>query len=92
MRRYLTTAAIASQRRGKPLLPQHERRLHDNEETGLFDEMFSSRYAKNYLKRFTGRLQASKQESRVEARSNTSTVALRVVGGDEKGNLEFETV
>jgi hypothetical protein len=30
--------------------------------------------------------------SRVEAASNTSTVALRVVGGDEKGSLESETV
>jgi hypothetical protein len=30
--------------------------------------------------------------SRVEAGSNTSTVTLRVVGGDEKGSLEFETV
>jgi hypothetical protein len=29
---------------------------------------------------------------RVEAGSNTSTVTLRVVGGDEKGNLESETV
>jgi hypothetical protein len=29
---------------------------------------------------------------RVEAGSNTSTVALRVVGGDEKGILESETV
>jgi hypothetical protein len=28
----------------------------------------------------------------VEAGSNTSTVALRVVGGDETGSLEFETV
>jgi hypothetical protein len=28
----------------------------------------------------------------MEAGSNTSTVALRVVGGDEKGNLESETV
>jgi hypothetical protein len=28
----------------------------------------------------------------VEARSNTSTVALRVVGGDENGGLESETV
>jgi hypothetical protein len=28
----------------------------------------------------------------VEAGSNTSTVALRVVGGDEKGSLESETV
>jgi hypothetical protein len=29
---------------------------------------------------------------RVEAGSNTSTVTLRIVGGDEKGSLEFETV
>jgi hypothetical protein len=29
---------------------------------------------------------------RVEAGSNTSTVTLRVVGGDEKGSLETETV
>jgi hypothetical protein len=31
-------------------------------------------------------------DSRVEAGSNTSTVTLRVVGGDEKGSLESETV
>jgi hypothetical protein len=31
-------------------------------------------------------------ESRVEAGSNTSTVTLRVVGGDEKGSLNSETV
>jgi hypothetical protein len=30
--------------------------------------------------------------TRVEVGSNTSTVALRVVGGDEKGSLESETV
>jgi hypothetical protein len=30
--------------------------------------------------------------ARVEAVSNTSTVTLRVVGGDEKGSLESETV
>jgi hypothetical protein len=30
--------------------------------------------------------------SRVEAGSNTSTVTLRVVVGDEKGSLESETV
>jgi hypothetical protein len=30
--------------------------------------------------------------SRVEEVSNTSTVGLRVVGGDEKGSLESETV
>jgi hypothetical protein len=31
-------------------------------------------------------------ETRVESESNTSTVALRVVGGDEKGSLKSETV
>jgi hypothetical protein len=31
-------------------------------------------------------------DTRVEARSNTSTVTLRVVGGDEKGSLKSETV
>jgi hypothetical protein len=39
------------------------------------------RYSQNTTKR-----------SRVEAGSNTSTVALRVVGGDEKVSLESETV
>jgi hypothetical protein len=32
------------------------------------------------------------QSSRVEAGSNTSTVTLRGIGGDEKGSLESETV
>jgi hypothetical protein len=32
------------------------------------------------------------EESRVETGSNTSTVTLRVVGGDEKESLESETV
>jgi hypothetical protein len=31
-------------------------------------------------------------DTRVEAGSNTSTVTLRVVGGDEKGSLKSETV
>jgi hypothetical protein len=31
-------------------------------------------------------------KTRVEAGSNTPTVTLRVVGGDEKGSLESETV
>jgi hypothetical protein len=34
----------------------------------------------------------SSEDPRVEASSNTSTVALRVVGGDEKGSFESETV
>jgi hypothetical protein len=35
---------------------------------------------------------SSDRVSRVEAGSNTSTMTLRVVGGDEKGSLESETV
>jgi hypothetical protein len=31
-------------------------------------------------------------DTRVEAGSNTSTVTLRVVGGDEKGSLKSETI
>jgi hypothetical protein len=34
----------------------------------------------------------SLDENRVEAGSNTSTVTLRVVGGDEKGSLKYDTV
>jgi hypothetical protein len=30
--------------------------------------------------------------SHVEAESNTSTIVLRVVGGDEKGSFESQTV
>jgi hypothetical protein len=38
-------------------------------------------------------MKSQKREiSSVEAGSNTSTVALRVVGGDEKGSFESETV
>jgi hypothetical protein len=33
-----------------------------------------------------------RESPRVEAGSNTSTVTLRVAGGDEKGSLESETV
>jgi hypothetical protein len=32
------------------------------------------------------------RQPRVEAGTNTSTVTLRVVGGDEKGSLKCETV
>jgi hypothetical protein len=37
-------------------------------------------------------LRNSKNLSSVEAGSNTSTVTLQVVGGDEKGSLKSETV
>jgi hypothetical protein len=35
---------------------------------------------------------SSESYTRVEAGSNTSTIALRIVGGDEKGSLKSETV
>jgi hypothetical protein len=35
---------------------------------------------------------AAEYRTRVEAGSNTSTVTLRVVGGDENGSLKSETV
>jgi hypothetical protein len=39
-----------------------------------------------------GHVRTLKMFNRVEAGSNTSTVTLRVVGGDEKGSLKSETV
>jgi hypothetical protein len=38
------------------------------------------------------RTQVELKQSHVEAGSNTSTIALRVIGGEEKGSLESETV
>jgi hypothetical protein len=38
------------------------------------------------------KLQSASVQARVEAGSNTSTVTLRVVGDDEKGSLQSETV
>jgi cytidine deaminase len=43
---------------------------------------------RGYITRFP----ESSPVTSVEAESNTSTVTLRVVGGDEKGSLESETV
>jgi hypothetical protein len=43
-------------------------------------------------KLFEERLSRKIDLTRVDAGSNTSTVTLRVVGGDEKGSLESETV
>jgi hypothetical protein len=48
----------------------------------LLETIFSIRSMQSGYKR---------RRSRVEAGSNTSIVALRVVGGDEKENLESET-
>jgi hypothetical protein len=48
----------------------------------------SIRYAKNLPQ---GEVTKKRQITRVEAGSNTFTVTLRVVGGDEKESLESET-
>jgi hypothetical protein len=45
---------------------------------------------KRYIIGIPGQLE--EECTRVEAGSNTSTVTLRVVGGDEKGSLKRETV
>jgi hypothetical protein len=52
----------------------------------------SRRFASSYKREFIRELIHSLDRTRVEAGSNTSTVTLRVVGGDEKGSLESETV
>jgi hypothetical protein len=40
----------------------------------------------------SGAITHEKRPTRVEAGSNTSTVTLRVVGGDDNGSLKSETV
>jgi hypothetical protein len=55
----------------------------------LLETVFSTRSVQmGYITRTPAWLAVT----RVEAGSNTSTVTLRVVGGDEKGSLESETV
>jgi hypothetical protein len=56
----------------------------------LLEAVFSMRSAPRLLKESVLKLEG--RDSRVEAGSNTSTVALRVVGGDKKGGLKSETV
>jgi hypothetical protein len=43
-------------------------------------------------RRYNKGLHSKETVTRVEAGSNTSTVTLRVIGGDEKGSLKPETV
>jgi hypothetical protein len=72
--------AVAMQRRGKHVSTTRDLLL----ETVLFTRSVQSGYKKDNLGR--------PNISRVEAGLNTSTVTLRLVGGDEKGSLESETV
>jgi hypothetical protein len=53
--------------------------------------MFPVRYKLNFYINLL-RNSVFKRVTRVEAGSNTSTVTLRVVGGDEKASLKSETV
>jgi hypothetical protein len=55
----------------------------------LLETVFSIRFVQNGYKKGIG---ATSSDPRVEAGSNTSTVTLRVVGGDENGSLKSETV
>jgi hypothetical protein len=50
-------------------------------------------YLHEYKESFFSKLGSRRKldNARVEAGSNTSTVTLRVVAGDEKGSLESET-
>jgi hypothetical protein len=52
---------------------------------GMFCFRSAPRCKREFIRQFS-------PVSRVEAGSNTSTVTLRVVGGDEKGRLASETV
>jgi hypothetical protein len=65
----------------------NEQSLRNNGKTQLLEEVFST---KKCLKRVNGQYQTF--HTRVEVGSNTSTVTLRVVRGDEKGSLKSETV
>jgi hypothetical protein len=52
-------------------------------------ELFSVRSDLMLYKR---KIQREGSTTHVEAESNTSTVTLRIVGGDEKGSIKYETV
>jgi hypothetical protein len=58
-----------------------------------FRVVISIRFSRSYTRRAIGQLVNQRvRYFLVEAGSNTSTVTLRVVGGDEKESLESETV
>jgi hypothetical protein len=72
-------------------LGKHVSTSTDTHETTelLLETVFSIRSVKVVIKKIIG---ATKLVACVEAGSNTSTVTLRVVGGDEKRIIESETV
>jgi hypothetical protein len=60
----------------------------------MFEVVVSIRFDPSYKRQFILEFihEGRRGQTRVEAGSSTSTVTLRVVGGDEKGSLKFETV
>jgi hypothetical protein len=80
------SAAVSTQRRGKQISAAAN---PDATIEVLLEAVFLLGLCRG-LRRGTS--EARIVHSRVEAGSNTSTVALRVVGGDETGSLESETV
>jgi hypothetical protein len=54
----------------------------------IIEKTFSVQFARGYITRTSSSVIDA---TRVEAGSNTSTVPLRAVGGDEKGSLKSET-
>jgi hypothetical protein len=78
--------------RGNPSLANDSPNMHSGWNRPLnemFEVVVSRRFAPKYKREFAVSLFSI---TRVEAGSNTSTVTLRLVGGDEKGSLESETV
>jgi hypothetical protein len=76
------------------VFPRYKNQLVAVETTGMFMDTSKQQTSPRIPQRYTsGRSDTIRSMSScVEAESNTSTVALRVVGGDENGSLKSETV
>jgi hypothetical protein len=80
---------VARQRPGKHVSAETDRRA----KVVLLEAVFSMRSVQRlYSDSQQPRLMKKNKLTRVEAGSNTYTVTLRVVEGDEKGSLKSETV
>jgi hypothetical protein len=78
------------QRIHRQMFPAQQRCLfHYYGYTEPLDKVFSTESAKDHLKEMQTQIGT---DSHVEAGSNTSTVTLRVIGGDKKWSLESERV
>jgi hypothetical protein len=74
--------------KGRTYISRQRRGKHPNEL--LKDNVFPGSVLRLYNAEF--QVSSERRLTRVEAGSNTSTVTLRVIGGDEKGSLKTETV